>query len=582
MTHPCLAGLQTLLNLRKLKLLRVSVEDTGSHEPRGTTVRETTADLIITGARVHSMVAGDGSDAPRAIAVAGGRILALGKPGEIDEAFRGARTRVDDASGSTITPGLIDAHLHPIQGVELCQGADLGGVRDLRELRTALLAETDRVRAGASGGWVRGWNLDYAVFDGAPLTSQFLDDVVGELPAMVFFFDFHTAVASTEALRRAGITGARSFDDTSEIVVGSGGTPTGELREDSAYQPVLEVAPKPSREETLEAARATFAKMRRSGLTGGSIMDGNSETLDLLEELDGTGMGLPVRIVSAMDIKPSYSAETRAAIKAQVDRGGSRWRGGVIKLYADGVIDTGAGWLYDADADGHGTTGFWPDQADFAAAVREFAQAGFQIATHAIGDRAVGETITAYEAAGPIARTGVPHRIEHLETLTPTDVARLAANGITASMQLPHLQWRIPDGSDEWARRLGPERASRGWAAGTVLRAGAPLALGSDWPIADLDARVGLAWAMLRRAPGDAGGFVYEPEERLTAAQALHGYTRGAALAQGDDDLGIIRAGAHADLTVWSEDPLEVPGDDLAKLPVRATYLDGLHTSHIE
>lgn len=176
----------------------------------------------------------------------------------------------------------------------------------------------------------------------------------------------------------------------------------------------------------------------------------------------------------------------------------------------------------------------------------------------------------------------MPHRIEHLETLTPADVVRLAASGITASMQLPHLQWRIPDGSDEWARRLGPERASRGWAAGTVLRAGAPLALGSDWPIADLDARVGLAWAMLRRAPGDTDGFVYEPAERLTAAQALHGYTRGAALAQGDDDLGIIRAGAHADLTVWSEDPLEVPGDDLAKLPVRATYLDGLHTSHTE
>lgn len=543
---------------------------------------EATADLIIAGARVHSMVDGDADPSPRSIAVAGGRIIALGKPDEIAEAFGGPSTQVDDASGLTITPGLIDAHLHPIQGVELCQGADLGGVRDLRDLRNALAAEAARVRAGSGGGWVRAWNLDYAVFDGAPLTSRFLDDAVDGLPAMVFFFDFHTAVASTEALRLAGITGTMAFDDTSEVVVDADGAPTGELREDSAYQPVLEVAPKPSRDDTLEAARATFAKMRRSGLTGGTIMDGNSETLDLLQALDSTGMGLPVRIVSAMDIKPSYTEETRAAIKAQVDRGGNRWRGGVIKLYADGVIDTGAGWLYEADADGAGLTGFWPDQADFAATVKEFAEAGFQIATHAIGDRAVGETITAYEAAGPIARTGVPHRIEHLETLQPRDVERLAEAGITASMQLPHMQWRISDGSDEWARRLGPERAARGWAAGSVVRAGAPLALGSDWPIADLDARVGLAWAMLRRAPGDTEGFVYEPEERLSAAQALHGYTRGAALAQGDDDLGIIRAGARADLAVWSADPLGVSGDDLATLPVRATYLDGLRTSHVE
>lgn len=542
----------------------------------------TTADLIIAGARVHTMVEGDVHTGPRSIAIAGGRVLAVGEADAIAAAFRGENTQIDDATGSTVTPGLIDAHLHPIQGVELCQGADLGGVRDLLELREALAAEAARVRNSGGSAWVRAWNLDYAVFDGAQLTSRFVDDAVGDLPAMVFFFDFHTAVASTEALRLSGITGARDFEDTSEIVVDAEGSPTGELREDSAYQPVLDIAPKPSRDETLAAARATFAKMRRSGLTGGTIMDGNSETLDLLEALDSSGMGLPVRIVSAMDVKPSYTAEQRAAIAAQRDRAGNRWRGGVIKLYADGVIDTGAGWLYEADADGDGLNGFWPNTEDFQAAVREFAEAGFQIATHAIGDRAVGETITAYEAVGSISRSGVPHRIEHLETLDPRDVARLAATGITSSMQMPHLQWRIADGSDEWARRLGPERASRAWAAGTVLRAGAPLALGSDWPIADLDARVGLAWAMLRRAPGDVDGFVYEPEERLTVAQALHGYTRGAALAQGDDDLGIIRAGARADLAVWAEDPLQASGDDLATLPVRATYLDGLHTSHAE
>lgn len=538
------------------------------------------ADLIISGARVHTMCDGDTDPQPRSIAIADGRILGIGSYDDITEAFSGSHTLVDDATGATITPGLIDAHLHPIQGVELCQGVDLGGVRNLGELRDALGAEAARIRASGDSPWVRAWNLDYAAFDGAPLTREVIDSAVADLPALVFFFDFHTALASTEALRAAGITGSRVFDDTSEIVVDASGTPTGELREDSSYQPILAVAPKPTREYTLESARATFAKMRRSGLTGGTIMDGNAETLDLLEALDTTNMGLPVRIVSAMDVKPTYTAEQRAAITAQRDRAGNRWRGGVIKLYADGVIDTGAGWLYEADTDGDGLVGFWPDQADFVSAVQEFTAAGFQIATHAIGDRAVGETITAYESVGSRAHTGVPHRIEHIETLDPRDLQRLSASGITASLQMPHLQWRIADGSDEWARRLGPVRAARAWNAGSVLRAGAPLALGSDWPIADLDARVGLAWAMLRRAPGHPDAFVFEPEERLTALQALHGYTRGAALAQGDHDLGIIRAGARADLAVWAEDPLEVTGDDLAELPVLATYLDGLHTSH--
>ncbi|UOQ57279.1 amidohydrolase [Leucobacter allii] len=540
-----------------------------------------TAEIIIEGARVRTLVAGDEDPGPRAIALAGGRVLAVGEPGAIARAFRGPRTEIHDARGSTVTPGLIDAHLHPIQGAELTQGIDLGGVTSLAELRDALAAEAARVRRAGAAGWVRGWNLDYAVFAGAPLRAGLVDDALGGAPAMIFFFDFHTALASSEALRLAGITGARHFDDSSEIVVDTAGAPTGELREDSAYQPVLARMPELGRAEIRESARRTLAGMRRSGLTGGTIMDGDAATLDLLEELDGSGDGLPVRIVSAMDVKPAYTADERAAIRAQRDRAGRRWRGGVIKLYADGVIDTGAGWLYEPDADGDGLAGFWGEQAAFVAAVREFADAGFQIATHAIGDRAVGETITAYEGAGRPGAGRPPHRIEHLETLDPRDLSRLATTGITASMQLPHMQWRIPDGSDEWARRLGPLRASRAWNAGSVLRAGAPLALGSDWPIADLDARLGLAWAVLRRHPGKPDGFVFEPRERLSPAEALHGYTRGAALAQGDDDVGVIRAGARADLALWAEDPVEASGDALAELPVVATYLDGLRETHL-
>ena len=536
------------------------------------------ADVIIEGARVRTMVPGDGGDfgaEVASIAIADGRILGVGDPAQIAEAFRGATTRVDDARGQTVTPGLIDAHLHPIQGVDIVQGIDLGGVTELRELRDRLCAEAARVRRETTDGWVRGWNLDYAALEGAPIAASTIDEALGGVPAMLYFFDVHTALVNTAALQRAGITGAHSFEDTSEVVLDASGAPTGELREESAWALVLKHIPQLSREETLGIARGIFARMRRSGLTGGTIMDGSIATLDLLEAIDESAGGLPVRIVSAIDVRPSAGAEDRAIALSQLHRGGARWRGGSIKLYADGVIDTGTGWLYAPDTHDEGLEPFWVDQEALRQTVHEFTAAGFQIATHAIGDRAIGETISLYEAVGCRARNQPVHRIEHLECLDPRDIARLGATGITASMQLQHMQWRLPDGSDAWAERLGPERAAQAWSAASVLRAGAPLALGSDWPIADLDARQGMAWAVLRRTPGDRDGFVYEPHERLTAEQAIHGYTRAAAIAQGDDDLGVIRAGARADLAVWADDPAAVTGDDLAELPVLATYLDG-------
>lgn len=533
------------------------------------------AETIIEGAIVRSQLPGDVVEAPRSIAIAEGRILAVGEAEDIAEAFRGAGTRIDDARGTTVTPGLIDAHLHPIQGVEIVQGIDLGGITDLGRVLELLRAEAARVRRDTVDGWVRAWNLDYAVFDETGIAAAAIDDALEGVPALLLFFDVHTSLASSEALSRAGITGARSFDDASEIVVDASGAPTGELREESAWGLVTRIIPQPSREETLDTARGILARMRRCGLTGGTIMDGSTETLDLLEALEQSGSGLPVRIVSAVDLKPTADADERAQIIAQLHRGGERWRGGSIKLYADGVIDTGTGWLYEPDTHGEGLNPFWVDQAAFLQTVREFTDAGFQIATHAIGDRAVGETISAYETVGCRAAGRPVHRIEHLECLDPRDVARLGATGITASMQLQHMQWRTPDGSDAWAERLGPRRAAQAWSAGSVLRAGAPLALGSDWPIADLDARKGMAWAVLRRAPGDRDGFIFEPGERLTSAQAVHGYTRAAAIAQGDDDLGVIRPGARADLAVWAEDPTRVDGDDLADLPALATYLDG-------
>ncbi|MCD5346746.1 amidohydrolase [Agromyces sp. S2-1-8] len=540
------------------------------------------ADTILVGARVITL--NPRQPVAEAIAIRGGRILAVGDAATLAE-LRGPATTVDDLRGASVTPGLIDAHMHPIQGVELAVGIDFGGVRDPERFLELLRAEAARVAGGTAGGWVRGWNIDYDVFSTLPMTAAAIDDATAGAPAFLLFFDGHTALANSEALRRSGITGARTFGDTSEIVVDESGRPTGALREDSAFDIVLRTAPEYTREETLERVREILGGLTASGITGGCIMDGNPGTLDLLDELDGEASAapddrdarslLPVRIVSAMAHNPGYDEERTQHHLAQRDRRGGRWRGGLVKLFNDGVIDTGTGWLYEPDTHGEGLHSFWADPDEFERVVARYSAAGFQIATHAIGDRAIGTTIDAYLKAGVQSAQGAPHRIEHLELLADRDLARLAQTGITASVQPLHMQWRKADGSDFWAERLGPERAALGWRVRDMIDAGAPVALGSDWPVAQTDARIGLAWARLRREPGNPDAPVFEPDQVLTPYEALQGYTVWAALAQGDHDLGVIAPGYRADLVVWADSPIAVGADDLLDLPVLTTIVDG-------
>src|SRR5262249_11225686 len=160
---------------------------------------------------------------------------------------------------------------------------------------------------------------------------------------------------------------------------------------------------------------------------------------------------------------------------------------------------------------------FWPDPGRYARAVALFAGAGFQCVTHATGDRGVRAALDAYLAAS--SASDVVHRVEHVETLQDGDLPRFAAAGVAASMQPLHMQWRRGDFTDSWAGRLGPERTARAWRTRDLLASGALVPLGSDWPIAQYDPRIGLAWARLRRTPRDPDAPVFESHQRLTALE---------------------------------------------------------------
>jgi predicted amidohydrolase YtcJ len=474
------------------------------------------ADLAIVNARVRTL--DPGRPAAEAVAVKGGVIVAVDDVADHCD----ARTTVIDARGNELVPGLVDAHLHPFWGAELARGVDLSGLRTREQVLAALSGATPQ------RGWLFAWGLDY---DAAP-TPHEIGRAVRGAAAFVRLSDLHTALASPRALELAQVTGPHRFADGSEVVCVEG-VPTGELREPAAQDLVLRAAPRLRWPELRERHVAQLRRLNALGLTGAHVMDGEPATHDLLRELEASGE-LTMRLRVPQWLTPDMidaELETRLALR---DERGALWTGGTAKLFADGVIDAGTAWLEQPDSHGEGTTPFWPDPRRMAAVMARFAAAGFQLATHTIGDAAARFTLDVYLRN----RNGRRHRLEHLETLPDDLVATIGASGVTASMQAVHTLAARPDGN--WSARLGPERAARGFRMRDLIDAGAVVALGSDWPVADADPRLGMQTAQ---------------RCGLTAAEALAGYTANAAYAVGEESVaGRIREGMRADLTGLAAD----------------------------
>lgn len=502
-----------------------------------------------------------------AVAVAAGSVVAVGADDEIRE-LCDARTAVVEGRGAALVPGLVDSHQHGLSAAAFARGADLTSVTTLDGLRAALVRERERV---GDGGWVLGWGMDYGAFRGADFTNEAIEAAVGGRPCLLRSMDAHVGLASKAALEAAGITGPVDFGDGSRVVCRDG-VPTGELDEPSAVDLVARVVPPLAEAESRAVTLAVLRECSAVGITAIHQMDGAAATFDLAADLEAAG-DLDQRLVVPVWVTPETGEEEIDELLRLGARCGRLWRGGVAKFFADGVIDVGTGWLLAPDSRGQSTRPYWPDLSRYAAAVQRFAEAGFQCVTHSTGDAGVRCALDAYRAAGP-GRHG-PHRIEHIETLDDADLPRFAAEGVTAAMQPLHMQWRRDDCTDWWAARLGPERCARAWRCRDLLESGAVVALGSDWPVAGKDPRLGMAWARLRRQPG-TDRLPFEPAQRLSGLQTLEGYTTMAARAAGEEAVaGRIKEGFRADFTAFADDPVDVPADDLPGLPVTLTVVDG-------
>lgn len=494
-----------------------------------------------------------------AVAVTDGVVVALDHDAL---ALRSSSTQVVDLAGATVTPGLVDGHLHPVLGATRFEGIDLSGCRHVDDLRSRLAG------AEVSGdGWVRGHGLDHNVFAGRATTNAVLDQALPGVPVFIRLYDGHSALASSEALRRAGVDGPREFATRSSIVCDDG-RPTGHLLELDAMAVVADVMPPMAREEQRARTLEVLQAMAATGLTGGNVMDGEPQTLSLLAALEDS-VDLPVRLRIAPWCRPGSDVDDLIALQG---RGGRRWAVRAVKLFLDGTVEGGTAWLEEPDCHGQSRDAYWRDPAEYTKAVQHLATVGVQTCTHAIGDAAVRHVVDTLEN---VETHGVRHRVEHLETMPRGLVQRLVRTGLVASMQPSHAAYTRADHTDEWSQRLGDERADRAWVCREIRDAGGILVLGSDWPIADYDARAVLSYARLRRPAGTDTPPV-APGQALTGLMALEGMTTHAALADGTSAFaGRIAVGNRADLTAFAIDPVGAPADELATAPVRLTITAG-------
>jgi hypothetical protein len=528
------------------------------------------ASLILTNARVWT--AEPKKEWAAAIAVRDNRILAVGTAKEI-AAYRAESTRVLDLGGRFVMPGFIDAHIHFGGGALRLSQLDLNAAKSLAEIQSVLkkfAAENPRA------AWVQGFGWQYAAIPGGLPRRQDIDAVVADRPVFLTAYDGHTAWANSKALELAGVNAETTFDGYGEIVKDANGQPTGVLKE-SAMGLVRRAIPAPTREERLAALRRALKMAASLGITSIQNQGGDRADIELYKELLDAGQ-LTVRVSQAISVGPQTTREQIAGIaelKREFD--GPMLRIGGIKIMLDGVIETHTAAMLEPYSDSPGNAGRSPwTQEQLNRIVAAADRAGLQVATHAIGDRAVRMALDAFEYASQSARASEDprFRIEHIETLSATDIPRFARLGVLASMQPIHAD---PATVDVWARAVGPEREKRAFAWRDLERAGARLVFASDWPACiSVNPIRGLHVALNRQTPEGypAGGWV--PEQKVSVETALSAYTRAGAFASFERNLkGSLAAGRLADIIVLSSDPFKVKPADFHTLKVLLTLFDG-------
>ncbi|MYG11411.1 MAG: amidohydrolase [Gammaproteobacteria bacterium] len=526
------------------------------------------ADLILSAGRVYTL---DESEPwAEAVAIRGGHIAAVGTDEEVLSRFRG---QVFELGGRMVLPGFHDAHVHPtFGGIQLMQ-CDLSGSASAAAL-TALVGACDA--ALPDGDWLVGGGWELSLFPDANPSKDLLDAINADRPIFLRGADGHSSWANSKALALAGIDAETPNPPQGIIERDENGAPSGTLRE-SAQGLVEAIVPPLTAEDRLEATRQAVALANQFGIT--SMIDAATSTDEWTawQGLDAAG-GLTARVVLSIPVSSPLTWTPDESLIRPEDRGsGQRLRRDAAKLFVDGVLEGETAALLEPYLGEGGGTGMLILPADeLAARVVALDAQGVQAHFHAIGDRAVRVALDAVEQAiehnGPSDNR---HHISHLQLIDPTDYPRFAALNVTANFQ---PLWAYPDGyiTDINLPAIGAERVEGMYPIGSLERAGARIAAGSDWSVSSLNPLPAIETALTRQdATGEIEGTL-NANEAVSLDTMLRAYTaNGAWLMHQEDETGVIKPGMAADLVVLEKDLFSIAAEEIGEVAVTMTLFEG-------
>jgi predicted amidohydrolase YtcJ len=517
-------------------------------------------------AQVH--VKADPTVAVDALAVAGEHLIAVDDRGILTAAF--PRARRVDLRGLTVFPGLIDSHIHFVgYGLGLLQIA----LRDARSIAEAAQLIAAGAASRPADAWIVGGGWDKNIWtDGRFPARHDLDSVTGDRPAAFSSKDGHLLWVNSAALRAAGITSETSDPPGGAIGRDASGEPDGLLKEEATAL-VRRVMPSPDARMREEAALAASAALHRLGLVGihnftGTTEDGPANFVTF-QRLRAQG-ALTMRIVACV---PDSLIDAADGAGLRTGLGDAWLRVGPLKIFADGTLGSQTASMIEPFEGHPGNCGIQvrtPQEIDRL--VGRAIAAGLWTAIHAIGDRANRNVLDVYERhLDASRRLGARHRIEHVQVVHPDDLARLAALGVTASVQPIHAT-----ADRDIADRYWGTRARWAYAFRSLAGSGTAMAFGSDAPVETPDPWRGLYAAVTRKREAEPDRPAWYPEERVALQEALRAYTAGPAYAAGTETWqGTLEPGKVADFIVLDRDPYAGPPEDLLRVQVAAAVVGG-------
>jgi len=511
-----------------------------------------------------------------AMAITGNQISATGNSNDIKK-LAGSLTRIIDLNGRLVTPGFNDAHIHFLNGSNGLAEVELTETKTAEDVFFYIKKYST---AHPEKKWITGRGWQYTMFAGGLPHKKMLDVIVSDRPVYVRAYDGHSAWVNSKALEMAGIDKNTKFTGFGEIVRDSNGEPTGALKED-AMGLVSKLIPPKTREENLAALKLGMEVAMQLGITSIQNASGSINETALYEELLKNNE-LTLRVSVAFSISAETTENDMQSFVQVRDRVGinDMLRANSVKFMIDGVIEGHTGFMLEPYNDRVPKELSPIGQVsmplpDFGMLVTAFDSLGFQVYTHAIGDRGVRETLNAYENA--LKKNGSKdsrHRIEHIETINPADLPRFAQLGVMPSMEPIHAE---PGTIAVWEKAIGEKRLPYSFAWASLLKANAKLVYSSDWPACvSLNPIRGLHTAVNRKTIDGQPENGWVPEQKIDMADALLAYTKMGAYASFEETRkGQIKPGFLADVIVLSQDLFTINPLDIYKTVVVITVFDG-------